>query len=284
MTAPHQRKNCIGRRDFLKGAVAAAAVPWMVPSGILGGEGQTAPSQRITVGLIGHGAMGRGHLSRLAGDPAVQVLAVCDVHRLRREEAQRRVEETYSEGARRRHVPRLRPLQRLPRAARSIRYRRGCDRHARPLARAAGDRRGEGRQRHLLRETCLRNDPRRPRAGQGGAPIWAGVPDRHAVPLDPRHTNRLRIRPGRRARQDQIGFHALAELGGDRRTASTLRQGDQCRKDCRLLCARESLSAGGAGAGRVGLELVGGAGSVAAVPSTLPHQPVSRRGALVFCR
>jgi predicted dehydrogenase len=64
----------------------------------LGGEGQIAPSERITVGLIGHGAMGRGHLSRLAGDPAVQVLAVCDVDRLRRDDAKRRVEDTYSEG------------------------------------------------------------------------------------------------------------------------------------------------------------------------------------------
>jgi predicted dehydrogenase len=69
-----------------------------MPSRVLGREGQTAPSQRITVGLIGHGAMGHGHLSRLAGDPEVQVLAVCDVDRLRREDAKRRVEETYSAG------------------------------------------------------------------------------------------------------------------------------------------------------------------------------------------
>jgi predicted dehydrogenase len=87
----------IGRRAFLQGAAALAA-PCIVPSWVLGREGQTAPSQRITVGLIGHGAMGHGHLLRLAGDPEVQVLAVCDVDRLRREEAQRRVEETYAAG------------------------------------------------------------------------------------------------------------------------------------------------------------------------------------------
>jgi hypothetical protein len=48
------------------------------------------------MGLIGHGAMGSGHLSRLAGDREVQVLAVCDVDSVRREEAKKRVEETYA--------------------------------------------------------------------------------------------------------------------------------------------------------------------------------------------
>jgi hypothetical protein len=40
--------------------------------------------------------MGRGHLHRLAGDREVQVLAVCDVDRVRREEAKQIVEETYA--------------------------------------------------------------------------------------------------------------------------------------------------------------------------------------------
>ncbi len=86
----------LGRRGFLKGA-AVLAVPCLVPSRVLGRDGQTAPSGRITVGLIGHGAMGRGHLLRLAGDPEVELLAVCDVDRLRREEALRRAGEIRSE-------------------------------------------------------------------------------------------------------------------------------------------------------------------------------------------
>jgi hypothetical protein len=48
------------------------------------------------VGLIGHGAMGRGHLHRLVGDREVQLLAVCDVDRVRCEEAKKRVEDTYA--------------------------------------------------------------------------------------------------------------------------------------------------------------------------------------------
>jgi hypothetical protein len=86
----------VGRRGFLKGA-AALAVPALLPSWALGREDRPAPSERIRVGLIGHGTMGRGHLLRLAGDPAVEVPAVCDVDRLRREEAVRRVAEVCGE-------------------------------------------------------------------------------------------------------------------------------------------------------------------------------------------
>ena len=85
----------ITRRVFLERtgcASAMVAVPWIVPATV-----QSAlPSERIAVGLIGHGAMGRGHLHRLAGDREVQLLAVCDVDRVRCEEAKKRVEQTYA--------------------------------------------------------------------------------------------------------------------------------------------------------------------------------------------
>ena len=55
-----------------------------------------APSERIAVALIGNGRMGNGHLHRLAADQGVQVLAVCDVDRARREEGARHVEEVYA--------------------------------------------------------------------------------------------------------------------------------------------------------------------------------------------
>ncbi len=85
----------IGRRECLK-RVAAIGAAAIVPSWGLGGEQPSPPSERITIGLIGHGCMGRGHLRRLVGDPSVQVLAVCDVDRVRREDAKRCVDETYS--------------------------------------------------------------------------------------------------------------------------------------------------------------------------------------------
>ena len=79
----------ITRRDFLG---CSAAAPWLLPSSVWG----EAPNGKIAVGLIGNGVMGSGHLDRLTGDPAVQVLAVCDVDRSRCEEGKRRVEAHYA--------------------------------------------------------------------------------------------------------------------------------------------------------------------------------------------
>ena len=90
---PITRRTLLGRAVSLSGAVA---VPWIVPASARGADGNTAPSERITVGLIGHGVMGHGHLRRLAGDREIQVLAVCDVDRVRREEGKKVVEETYA--------------------------------------------------------------------------------------------------------------------------------------------------------------------------------------------
>ncbi len=99
MTHPKTGFRRITRRRFLTGAAMASgtiAVPWILPSHVWAAQGNAAPSGRINVGLIGHGCMGSGHLRRLAGDPEIQVLAVCDVDRTRREEGKRRVEETYA--------------------------------------------------------------------------------------------------------------------------------------------------------------------------------------------
>jgi len=87
------RRQFLGRTAALSGIVAA---PWLIPSSARGAGENVAPSERITVGLIGKGLMGGGHLHRLAGDQDVQVLAVCDVDRLRCEDGKRYVEETYA--------------------------------------------------------------------------------------------------------------------------------------------------------------------------------------------
>jgi hypothetical protein len=86
-------------RHFLGTAAAASgtlAAPWIVPASVLGADGAVAPSERITIGLIGRGLMGRGHLHRFVGDGGVQVLGVCDVDRTRCEEGVRLVDETYA--------------------------------------------------------------------------------------------------------------------------------------------------------------------------------------------
>ncbi|MBE3070121.1 MAG: Gfo/Idh/MocA family oxidoreductase, partial [Planctomycetes bacterium] len=90
------------RRGFLRaaGAVAGAAVaPWILSAAARGADGAVAPAGRITVGLIGIGAMGRGHLGRLVADPIIRLAAVCDVDRLRRDDAKRGTEEAYAAAA-----------------------------------------------------------------------------------------------------------------------------------------------------------------------------------------
>ncbi|MBE7500853.1 MAG: Gfo/Idh/MocA family oxidoreductase [Verrucomicrobiales bacterium] len=89
----------LNRRRFLQSTAATAgllSIPAWIPSSARGAEGSVPPSQRINVGLIGVGAMGRGHLRRLAGDPGFQLLAVCDPDRVRREAAQSTTEQMYA--------------------------------------------------------------------------------------------------------------------------------------------------------------------------------------------
>ncbi|HLB74406.1 MAG TPA: Gfo/Idh/MocA family oxidoreductase [Sedimentisphaerales bacterium] len=89
----------VTRRSFLQRVAAASsivAVPWIVPSSALGAAGNTAPSNRITAGLIGNGIMGRGHLHRLAGDKDIQLLAVCDVDRIRRDQGRENADQIQS--------------------------------------------------------------------------------------------------------------------------------------------------------------------------------------------
>lgn len=89
----------VTRREFLAKAAAGSAIaagPWIMPGWARGLDGKVAPSNRINLGLIGHGCMGRVHLRRLLDLPEVQVLALCDVDKSRCEEGIRLVEEAYA--------------------------------------------------------------------------------------------------------------------------------------------------------------------------------------------
>jgi predicted dehydrogenase len=68
------------RRQFLKTTATATLVaPTVVPRSVLGGEGATPANERIRLGLIGCGHMGRVNLGNCAGYPDVVVTAACDV-------------------------------------------------------------------------------------------------------------------------------------------------------------------------------------------------------------
>lgn len=98
------------RRQFLRQSSialgAALAAPALVPASALGRNGATAPSERINMGFIGLGGQGTGHLlgggwtyvpGGYAARNDVQVLAVCDVRKERRDHALERCNQIYAE-------------------------------------------------------------------------------------------------------------------------------------------------------------------------------------------
>jgi len=90
--------SSISRRQFLKGSAGAAAVlsgvaPTLVPASVFGAD---APSNRITIGMIGVGDHGTGwNLSFYLKNKAARVLAVCDVDSNRLFRAQETVNDRY---------------------------------------------------------------------------------------------------------------------------------------------------------------------------------------------
>ncbi len=77
------------RRKFLA-ATAAAPLVFSRASGI-------AANDKLTLGFIGVGTMGRGHLGGLLGRKEVEVVAVCDVVKERLDNAKDMVEKRYAE-------------------------------------------------------------------------------------------------------------------------------------------------------------------------------------------
>ena len=68
----------ISRRQFLQGSMTAAAFT-IVPRHVLGGNGHTAPSDKIAHAIVGVGGMGNGHIGYVLGDRKAKLVAVCDV-------------------------------------------------------------------------------------------------------------------------------------------------------------------------------------------------------------
>lgn len=78
------------RRTFLKTAGAAIGVPYVITSTALGNSDRPAASDRIVMGGIGIGNMGRGDMGAFLGRRDVQYVAMSDV----REEVRNRSKET----------------------------------------------------------------------------------------------------------------------------------------------------------------------------------------------
>ena len=85
----------LGRRNFLKVAAGAAAIPYFIPGAALGKDGKTAPSERIVMAGVGIGNMGRGDQGAFLGRGDVQYVATCDVKKNVRESSLRRINGKY---------------------------------------------------------------------------------------------------------------------------------------------------------------------------------------------
>ena len=87
------------RRRFLQAsmqsAAALTAAPWFVPSTALGKDGAVAPSERITLGVIGIGPRCRYVLGGMLTHQDVQCVAIADVQASRRNEGKKLVDQHY---------------------------------------------------------------------------------------------------------------------------------------------------------------------------------------------
>ena len=83
------------RRRFLGGTVAAFAGPYVIPSAALGTRTQPPASRRVVMGAIGLGPRGRTVMGSFLANRNVQMVAVCDVQKQRREAGQVAVNQKY---------------------------------------------------------------------------------------------------------------------------------------------------------------------------------------------
>ncbi len=85
------------RREFLKSSAIAGALSvfGILPRTSRADQSPPPPSERLLLGCIGMGSMGTGNMRDFLNFPEVQIVAVCDVDRSRREAAQAMVNEYY---------------------------------------------------------------------------------------------------------------------------------------------------------------------------------------------
>ena len=83
----------MNRRSSLKTILATGMAPWIIPAHVL--RSQTAPSNKITLGVIGVGAQGTGDMRAFLNHDDVRVVALCDVNRKNIERAQGHIKERY---------------------------------------------------------------------------------------------------------------------------------------------------------------------------------------------
>jgi hypothetical protein len=88
--------NRSSRRHFLEYAAGSFAAPFVVPARALG-RGATAPSERVTVGIIGSGGRAVFETQQYPWFDNAEIVAVCDAQESRRTLAREKLEKLYGE-------------------------------------------------------------------------------------------------------------------------------------------------------------------------------------------
>ncbi len=88
--------SALNRRQFLQRAASAAVLPLLVPAVSLGRDGTTAPSNRITFGVIGFGNRARDIVPNFLGLSQIQVVAVSDCRADRLRSGKQMVDRKYA--------------------------------------------------------------------------------------------------------------------------------------------------------------------------------------------
>jgi predicted dehydrogenase len=87
-----KNKKSLSRRKFLGYGALGIAGFTILPSWRMANGVRIPPSDRVVMGFIGLGRQGLSDFRSFTGCPGVQVVAGCDVHRLKRERFKQRVE------------------------------------------------------------------------------------------------------------------------------------------------------------------------------------------------
>ncbi len=95
-----QNTSRTNRREFLSATASAAAVtaPWFVSSKSLGADGSVAPSEKITLGVIGIGPRCTYDMKSILQLKDVQCVAISDVQQSRRDAGKKLVDGHYGNG------------------------------------------------------------------------------------------------------------------------------------------------------------------------------------------
>lgn len=98
MQADQNERQGATRRDLLKHSLATGAAlsfPMVMPARVLGRGGAVAPSEKLTLGVIGIGPRCTYDLKSMLALPDVQCVAICDVQASRREAGKTLVDKHY---------------------------------------------------------------------------------------------------------------------------------------------------------------------------------------------